>query len=649
MENIQTMEKPVFTELLIKWIIIAIGCLLLLVPFLVDAAVPYIGNTFMYQQPDGDMVRITIEGNNYYAEQRTDNGSLVVFDSEKGGLCYARVNDAGDDLESTGELVTNQKIKMFNMLEKRENQPGLSPEMRKRKSLQKHQQYLQTSDFKAMMAPSADINLAPATGNIKGLTVLIKFPDHASDISRDQVDRFLNDLNYNEFGNAYSIRGFYKEASGDALDYTNLTTVFYTAKQPRSYYTDEAVQMPQRAQELIREALGWLRSNGFEFSQLSLDQGGNIRGLNFFYAGEAGSSWGKGLWPHMAQLSYPFCTGTVCAKMYQISPLGSELKIGTFAHETGHLLMGWNDLYDYDNSSYGSVSLFGLMGYGAVTPQGMLNPVPPNGYFRTTAGWTDVIELNPEINSNAPSGLLSLTSGSQELYRWSNPNDEDEAFYIEAIQKSGQYVTLPDEGLAIYHVDPTNGDRDDEWHPQVQLEHADGNRDPENMTNPGDSTDLYDGITYTTFNDSIPNSTSPYSHGTNSKWWSGISSGLEVNNISPAAPTINFDITGSDEEDDDSGNDSGETETFEGELRWFQSATMPWFELTETKNIEAILSAPANFSVKIQSYVNYGYYGFWQTVASGNGSISYSAEPGYYQIVVSSNWGSGAYTVVVSK
>lgn len=97
MENIQTMEKPVFTELLIKWIIIAIGCLLLLVPFLVDAAVPYIDNTFMYQQSNGDMIRITIDGNNYYAEQRTDNGSLVVFDSEKGGLCYDRVNSAGGE------------------------------------------------------------------------------------------------------------------------------------------------------------------------------------------------------------------------------------------------------------------------------------------------------------------------------------------------------------------------------------------------------------------------------------------------------------------------------------------------------------------------------------------------------------------------
>lgn len=607
----------------------------------------------MYQQPNGEKIRITLDGNTYYAEQRTDNGSLVILDHEKGGLCYAKVSDAGDDLESTGELVTNQKINMLRLPGKQEKQPGLSSEMRKRKSLEKRKQYLQASGLNAMMAPSTDVNLAPATGNIKGLTVLIEFPDHASDISRDQVDRFLNDLNYNEFGNAYSIRGFYKAASGDALDYTNLTTVFYTAKQPRSYYTDEAVEMPQRAQELIREALNWLRSSGFDFSQLSLDQSGSIRGLNFFYAGEAGSSWGKGLWPHMAQLNYPFCTGTVCAKMYQISPLGSELKIGTFAHETGHLLMGWNDLYDYDNSSYGSVSLFGLMGFGAVTPEGALNPVPPNGYFRTLAGWTDVTELNPEVNSNAPSGQLSLTSGSQELYRWSNPRNEDEAFYIETMHKSGQYITLPDEGLAIFHVDPTGGDRDDEWHPEVQLEHADGNRDPENKNNPGDSTDLYDGITYTSFTDLIPNATSPYSHGTNSKWWSGVSSGLEINNITPAASTINFEINNEDDDDtddgDDSDNDSGEAETFEGDLSWFQTVTMPWFELTETKNIEAILSAPANFNVKIQSYVNYGYYGFWQTVASGNGSVSYSAEPGYYQIVVSSNWGSGAYTVTVSK
>ncbi len=53
----------------------------------------------------------------------------------------------------------------------------------------------------------------------------------------------------------------------------------------------------------------------------------------------------------MGGLSPRFCADGVCTSKYQITNMGSSMAIGTFIHESGHLLLGWPDLYDYDGSS----------------------------------------------------------------------------------------------------------------------------------------------------------------------------------------------------------------------------------------------------------------------------------------------------------
>lgn len=90
--------------------------------------------------------------------------------------------------------------------------------------------------------------------------------------------------------------------------------------------------------------------------------------------------------------------------------------------------------------------------------------MPPNGVFRQLAGWDAAVELNPAINRSAPAGRLSHTSGSHSLYRWSDPANLSEAFYVEEIHKSDQNLHQPDEGLGILHVDPS-GNNSNEWKP----------------------------------------------------------------------------------------------------------------------------------------------------------------------------------------
>ncbi len=619
---------------------------MLLASLFAQAGIPYKDSVYEFKQPNGEKLRVHLDGNDYYAEQRTDDGALVVYDAAKKGLCYAEVNAAGDDLVSTGVLATNAGARSFATADKK--QKGLSHEARARKAKEKFEQMqgrsLESARKAASAAASAPQALAAVTGQVKGLTVIIDFPDVPGTITQAQVNSFLNDMPYTGFGNAQSIRGYFQSVSGGKLDYTNTATVYYRAKYNKSYYADSSLNSSVRSQELIREALNWLEfTQGFNFSTLSVDASNRIRGLNFFYAGGADSAWSKGLWPHMGWLSNQFCADGVCTGYYQITNMGSSLSIGTFSHETGHLIMGWPDLYDYDGSSEGSAASYCIMGYGSVGSQSQYRPVPPNGFFRYLAGWDTVTELNPALNASAPKGRLSHTSGSHGLYRWTNQAKTDEAFYIEAIYKADQNLYQLGSGLAVWHVDPA-GNNSNEWHPYVQMEHADGRRDPEYRVNRGDGTDLYDGAIYKAFYDTVPNNYA--SRGTNSRWWSGSGSNFGLANISAAAQTIGFDVVKGD------GMPYGEVYT--GYLSGANASAIhpsPYFYYTGG-TLKASLTGPSNadFELKLEKWNGSA----WVQVASSTTptsteAITYSAAAAYYRITVYSYSGSGNYTLTVNK
>jgi hypothetical protein len=84
---------------------------MLLASLFAQAGIPYKDSVYEFKQPGGEKLRVHLDGNDYYAEQRTDDGSLVVYDAAKKGFCYATVNAAGDELISTGVLATNAKVR----------------------------------------------------------------------------------------------------------------------------------------------------------------------------------------------------------------------------------------------------------------------------------------------------------------------------------------------------------------------------------------------------------------------------------------------------------------------------------------------------------------------------------------------------------
>ncbi|MCF6442583.1 M6 family metalloprotease domain-containing protein [Pseudoalteromonas luteoviolacea] len=616
----------------------------LIAPTLSYAAIPYHNETYQYTQPNGEVVSITLHGNTYYAEQRAHDGRLVVYDKSLGGLSYALVNKAGTDIESLGILVSDkghigEQVTHFDIT----TQAGLSAEAIQNLVIQKQDELLPAIESPLLLSTQSANVETQVTGQIKGLTIIIDFPDERGSITKSQVERFLNDQNYTEFGNAQSVRGYFLEVSDNKLDYTNTVTAYYTAKKNKAYYADSSLSSTVRSQELIKEALDWLEyQQGFDFSTLSTNSSNQIRGLNIFYAGNSDSSWSKGLWPHMARLSPRFCADGVCTDRYQITDMRASLSIGTFVHESGHLITNWPDLYDYDGSSHGSVASYGVMGFGAIGTTNKFKPTPPVAHFRAIAGWDTVTELNPAVDQNAPKGVLTHTSGAHTSYKWTNPSNRNEAFYIEAIHQSGQNSEQPGQGLAIWHVD-SRGSNSNEWYPYIQMEHADGNRDPENKRNRGDGTDLF--IANGEFSKLYPNSLS--SKGTNSLWWNGSDSGLSISGISDPAKTISFTVESSVVE-------PPKGETYRGTLSNKAQQIQPngsWFQYAGG-TISLDLTGPSNadFDLKLERWQGGG----WTQVSISETptsveSISYSAANGYYRIVVYSYSGAGDYTLIVNK
>ena len=122
--------------------------------------------------------------------------------------------------------------------------------------------------------------------------------------------------------------------------------------------------------------------------------------------------------------------------------MGSQLRLGTFCHENGHMLMGWPDLYDYDGDSTG-VGRFCLMCYGGSGT----NPIEPCAYMKDDAGWADITVLS------APTTGLELPADGNVVYKFEHPTLSNEYYLVENRQRSGRDSSIPDHGLAIWHVD----------------------------------------------------------------------------------------------------------------------------------------------------------------------------------------------------
>lgn len=486
-----------------------------------DAA-PVFGKKLKFRQPDGQTVQVRVWGDEFHQIVESLDGYALVRDPATQVICYARHSADQRQLTSTGVRVGSRDPRSLGLNKHlRASRDVVLEQVTKAKAA-----YMTgaTTGTPQAAGTTEPIVATTPTGNVQGICLIVDFSDDVGTILPSEVGGFCNTPGYTGFSNNGSVRDYFHDVSGGRVTYTNFVPPqYHRAAYPKTYYDDPATTYGVRARELIIEALNALDASGFDFSQYDADQDGKIDAINCFYAGTTTCGWAQGLWPHAGTLS--FSADGVEAFRYQISDMGTHLRLDTFCHENGHMLCNWPDLYDYEYDSKG-VGRFCLM----CNMASETNPVQPCAYLKYIAGWTNTTLLvNHEVG-------LPLSSGSQnQVYKYPHPTKPGEYFLIENRQKTGRDQAIPDAGLALWHID-TNGSNNNQQqtpllHYLVTLVQADGRWDLESNDNDGDSTDLWKAPTYTTCG---PH-TSP-----NTSWWDGTYSSLGISQISSSGPTMTF-------------------------------------------------------------------------------------------------------------
>ncbi|OVE82582.1 hypothetical protein BVY04_00655 [bacterium M21] len=429
-------------------------------------AAPHNGNVYIYSQPDGAQFDVRLYGDEFYVVEETLDGYTVVRDAASGFYHYATLSADGNSLVSTGARIGDTRPQNLPKNIRISVAAQLALAMARRSRLGVDERGLLLPELSRILTPAAAAQAdgpqgAPPSsttiGTRIGLLLLARFPDRLGDatIARSDVDAFCNDPNYTGYGNATSIYGYFHAQSKGKLKYNNYVSAYFTATNNRSYYTDEAIPSGTRAKELINEGLTALKTQGFDFSSCDGNSDGVIDGINIFYAGGRVNSWAKGLWPHKWSSSWGNLTsyGLSSSFQYQITDMSSQLTIGTFAHENGHMICGFPDLYSY-NGNAATTGYYSLMDVGSYGGGGK-HPSSIDAYLKMHAGWANVIDINASSHFR---GAVQVDLNT--FYRYRNPANSNEYFLISTRTNSGyegiygghSYATNPTKGLVIWHA-----------------------------------------------------------------------------------------------------------------------------------------------------------------------------------------------------
>ncbi len=501
-------------------------------------SLPFAGQTFQFTQPDGSAIVVRGWGNQHLARFETPEGYTVVQNPATGWWEVARPSPDGMNLEpvpgmrSSADAASAGVPRSVRLRAERTRamarESALTMSGRRCEERRRERQ-TEARALRRLAARGAGVLAAPprrgTVGDFIGLCLLVEFPDVPGTITRDEVERFCNQPGYTGFGNNGSVHDYFLHNSLGRCRYTNVVAPYYRANKQRSYYTDESVEQPIRARELINEALAHWKGQGFDFSTLTVDGSNYVYAMNVYYAGPTVNNWSKGLWPHAFHMGTPVpLVGAKRAMDYQFTNMGNELTLGTFCHENGHMLCDYPDLYDYGDES-GGVGAWCLMCSGAnVNPK---NPTQIGGYLKRLSGWA------ASVTTIEHDRQFSLQAGANEFALLAK--DDKEYFLIEARHKTGRDAALPGQGLAIWHIDEEGSNNFEQMSPtrhyECSLEQADGQFEFERGSDSwGDTGDLFAGAMARFGDDTTPAS----------RWWDGTPSQLVVDSIAPAGPQMQF-------------------------------------------------------------------------------------------------------------
>lgn len=450
-------------------------------------AVPADPSWRKWTQPDGSLLTIRLQGDEFMHYMVTEDGYFVM-ENEDGYYVYAQQNDMGKLVPSNVKARDLRTASDEAFLEA--HPVDIS--------------FLQSAGRKARAAKGADdkqFKAYPTTGSIKSLVILVAFKDKGFVVANPQqaFSNMLNQVGYAENDATGSAKDYFSVASNRTFAPQFDVLGPYTLSQNMSYYGgNDKDDNDSNPRKMIMEACQLASKAGVNFSNYDADGDGVVDNVFVYYAGnnEAEGGGSRTVWPHSwtvaaSKYSAPSYNGKkiwTYACTSELRSVGNTANdmcgIGTFVHEFSHVL----GLPDYYCTTYEcDSSTLGYWDVMDVGPYLNFGRTPPtySAYNRFFLGWLVPQQLNEsfvhaELYPVERSNKAYLLAGSTHNLQPENPNPS-EFFILESRKKEGWDAFLPGEGMLIWHIkynQPrwTRNEPNNYYPNGVELIRADGRR-----------------------------------------------------------------------------------------------------------------------------------------------------------------------------
>jgi immune inhibitor A len=328
---------------------------------------------------------------------------------------------------------------------------------------------------------------APLRGTVRVIIVLVDFTDAPMTATQAHFKDLFFSTGKIPTG---SVREYYTEVSNGKLTLAGEVVGPYRLPRTLAAYAGgkAGTENPEpNARTMARDA-AVLANPHVNFAPYDNDGNGFVDAFIVVHAGRGAEETGNqnDIWSH----KWVFTNRPMNAdgsKIYGYLTIPEDSKIGVCAHELGHLLFGWPDLYDTDGSSEG-LGNWCLMGGGSWNGNGDI-PSHPSAWCKANQGWVSIV-------NRTTNGAVTIkdVKDDRKVYRlWKGGAASKEYFLLENRQRTLYDRKLPGEGLLVYHVDETIEGNENENHPFIKLLEADGLNGLHDGSSRGDAGDPYPG------------------------------------------------------------------------------------------------------------------------------------------------------------
>jgi len=387
------------------------------------------------------------------------------------------------------------------------------------------------------LGTSADVMRAaaatrdPLRGPLNVVVVLVDFSDKPMTRSNAEFE----DLFFGQGTN--SVHDYFNDVSGGLIGITGSVVGPFTLPLTLAQYANgrSGTGPAPNAQTMARDAA----NAALAHINQSLDNDGNgfVDAFIVIHAGRGAeeTNLNSDIWSH----KWVIANGAVMAadgtQIFAYLTVPEDSRLGVCVHELGHLLFGWPDLYDTDNTSEG-VGNWCVMGGGSWNGLGVGTsrpgdvPAHPSAWCKATQKWVNVVSQNQNARVT-----ITDVQDSRTVYRlWKDGAFASEYFLVENRQRNGFDRGLPGDGLLIWHIDDSIASNSNEFHYKVALVQADGSRDLERAANRGDAGDPYPGT--------AANATFDAQSNPSSDSYSAIPTSVAVRRIPASATDMTVDL-----------------------------------------------------------------------------------------------------------